>query len=440
MNNAIIEGKFVNSDRTFKGQIQIIDGVIRKIGKNLGQADYTFDENHLIFSGFGDVHIHAREDETEIQNYKEDYDSVCKAAINGGVIHLTAMPNTPQPLIFQKHLEWHRKRTKELPLTVLNYGGIGPGTIPLEENVPYKAYTGPSVGPLFFKSEEQLRQTLIHYKKKSISFHVEDYDLLEENKNNDTHTNRRPVECILAALHYVLDLIEEFDIDAKLCHWTCGDESFEMIRMHRSKGYKTKIEVSPLNLFFDADLLEEKPELWPYLQMNPALQSKHHRLQLIEALREGFIDLVATDHAPHSLNEKFKNFESEEEYKKLKEIDLDKCKELSKQDGTSGTPQLDTFALIMTWLIKEHNFTPEDIARIASENPGNFINQFQNEKFGRIEEGYVGSLTVLNINKPTEFTRSNVKSKAGWSPFENITFPGSVAMVMHKGVVLNDES
>jgi len=440
MKRVIVEGVFVNSDRTFKGQIEIINGVIRNIGKNLGNADFSFDDNHLIFPGFGDVHIHAREDQTEIQNYKEDYDTVCKAAINGGVVHISAMPNTPQPLTSDKFLQWHRKRVSDMPITVINYAGIGPGTLPLETNVPYKAYTGPSVGPLFFKNEEQLRQTLIHYKKKPISFHVEDYDLLEESKNNDTHDKRRPVECVLKALSYVLDLIEEFDIDAKLCHWNCADESFEMIKMHRSKGYKTKVEVSPLHLFFDTDLLEAKPELWPYLQMNPALQSKSHRLQLIEALREGFIDLVATDHAPHQLDEKFKNFGSEEEYKKLRDTNLDECIALSKKDGTSGTPQLDTFSLIMTWLIKEHNFTPEDIARIASENPGKFVNQFQDDKFGRIEEGYTGSLTVLNTNKPTELTRDYIKSKARWSPFENITFPGSVAMTMHKGVVVHDQN
>ncbi|KKS23762.1 MAG: Dihydroorotase, partial [Candidatus Nomurabacteria bacterium GW2011_GWC2_41_8] len=79
-------------------------------------------------------------------------------------------------------------------------------------------------------------------------------------------------------------------------------------------------------------------------------------------------------------------------------------------------------------------FSPEEIARACSANPGNFFNQFSPNRYGKIKEGYIGSLTILNINKPTTITKDILKTKCGWSPFEGITFPGSVAMTIIKGV------
>lgn len=435
MKGIIVEGNCANADQEFYGQIEIVDGIITRVGKKLGKADYAFDDGHLIFPGMGDVHIHAREDEKGTQNYKEDYDTVTAAALNGGVVQVAAMPNTPQPLVTDERLAWHWNRCKGLPVSFVHYAGIGPGTRPLKAHVPYKVYTGPSIGPLFFRSAQELRDTLRHYKGKPVSFHVEDYDILVKNEGRPTHDQRRPVACVETALRYVLQIIEEFNLDAKLCHWPCGDRSFDMIRRHRKRGFKTTIEVSPLHLYFDTDILDEKPELWPYVQMNPALQGRHHRMQLIKALKEGFIDFLATDHAPHTLDEKFRNFGSEKEYLKLLTSDIARCRELSRRDGTSGTTQLDTYALLAAWLMKEHGFTPTDIARVACENPGNFANMFHSGtgKFGRIAPGYYGSLTVLNMRKPTTVTRGMLKTKSKWSPYEGITFPGSVAMVMVKG-------
>jgi dihydroorotate dehydrogenase subfamily 1 len=436
MTRVLVQGCFVNADGVFEGQVEITDGIITNIGDNLGSPDFIFDSKHLIFPGFGDIHVHAREDPKGAQNYKEDYQSLQDAACNGGVTHVAAMPNTPQPLVTEELLAWHKERTQELHVHVLNYAGVGPAMRPLHSHVPYKVYTGPSVGPLFFKNEQELRETLQHYFGKHVSFHVEDYDVLMKCKDKDTHDRRRPVRCVNTALKYVLELIEEFQLKAKLCHWSTGGESLDMIKEHREKGFLTALEVSPLHLFFNTDLLEEQPELWPYLQMNPALQSKEHQQELIQALREGVIDFLATDHAPHLLAEKFKNFGGERGYLALKEKNKELCRKVSCKDGVSGTPQLDTFSLITTWLMKEHKFTPQDIARVAAENPGKFVNQFHEGKgkFGRIEKGHYGSFTVLDLKTPTRYTREMVRSKVGWSPFEKVEFPGSLAMTMIQGV------
>lgn len=455
----VIEGKIVTTEDVFFGQIAIdretrlITQVARDAGvfrkRSIGNPDYIFPENVLIFPGFGDIHIHAREDETGAQCYKEDYETVNAAAIHGGVVHTSDMPNTEAPLTTAKQLRWHQDRCRDFAVTMFHYVGIGPETRPLEENVAYKVFTGPSVGQLFFRSEEDLRNALQHYKGKRVSFHVEDFDILEANKTQATHATRRPVECVEKALEYVLKIIEEYDLEAKLCHWPVGGKSFEMIVKHRARGYSTTLEVSPLHLYFDADMLKERPEFWPYVQMNPALQGREHRLALIEGLRSGFIQYLATDHAPHTLEEKFKQFKTEEQkasgmtaeqyYHHLRTAKIDECKRLACLDGKSGTPQLDTYGLIATWLMAEHKFTPQDIARVCAENPGSFVNQFYKGpgKFGKIDVGYYGSLTMLDTTKQTTVRREDLRTKVQWSPFEGITFPGSVATTFIKGIRYN---
>ena len=98
-------------------------------------------------------------------------------------------------------------------------------------------------------------------------------------------------------------------------------------------------------------------------------------------------------------------------------------------------PHLDTYGSFTTWLMREHSFTPEDILRICSSNSANFINNFSREKYGEIKEGFIGSLTVIDMKKPNKIIESNLKTKCGWSPFEGFTFPGSPTITIVKGKV-----
>ncbi len=463
MSEIKISGKISTHEKTFYGTITVDKktGLITKVENSLDEnADHKFGDDCVIFPGMGDVHIHAREDETGEQMYKEEYKTAGNAAINGGVVHVCAMPNTPNPVTTLENYNWHRNRVKELnhSCSILNYVGIGTDTEPIRDNegkkVPYKVYTGPSVGDLFFKNEKELDQALQKYFGENISFHVEDFDILEECKNEKTHQERRPKKCVETALNYLLPLIEKYDINAKLCHWSIGKSSFEKIKEHRKRmekknlGYNTTVEVSPEHLVFDADMVNEKPELWPYVQMNPSIQSKQDRLDLIEGLRSGFIDYLATDHAPHTLDEKFKQFaefkeeypeckSNEEIYKKMLEDDPKKCHEICCKNGTSGVPWLDVYSLVTTILVNEHNFKFEDIARSTAYNPGLFVNEFLDESygkgFGKIEEGFQGSLTVVNFKKPLTLKREMIQSKVGWSVFEGKTFSGQVEAVFVKG-------
>ncbi len=199
-------------------------------------------------------------------------------------------------------------------------------------------------------------------------------------------------------------MIEKYGLSGKLCHYSVG-AGLPLIREARRRGLPVTAEVTPHHLFFDTGQITERNR--PWLQMNPPLRTAADREAMLAALRDGDADYLATDHAPHTVAEK--------------------------ERGVSGQPHLDTFGPFVTWLLVEHGFTPQRIAAVCSANPGAFVNPFRSDRHGRLLPGYVGSLTVLDLKRPTPVRREDLRTKCGWSPFEGITFPGSVAAVFVRG-------
>jgi dihydroorotase len=406
MNTAIVEGPLADIDGVRPGQVRIEQGTIVAVGSALGKPDHVFGDDCLVFAGMGDIHIHARQDLTARDNYKETFATAAAAALHGGVVHAADMPNNPAaPIDDASYAAKERLvAASGLPVAFTLYAGVGPGTRPLRRAVPYKAYMGPSVGELFFTSLEQLDETLAHYRGRPVSFHCEDPILLEQHRAAPTHEARRPPECELSATRFALAMVEKYDLTGKLCHYSVG-EGLPLIRAAKAKGLPVTAEITPHHVFFDTGMLTEANR--PWMQMNPPLRSPADRAAMLEALRDGTADYLATDHAPHTVAEK--------------------------ERGISGQAHLDTFGPFVTWLLVEQGFPPERIAEVCSANPGVFVNAFRAEKFGRLAPGYVGSLTVLNLRKPTPVRREDLRTRCGWSPFEGVTFPGSVEAVFIRG-------
>ena len=409
-----IEGKIVNIDKVFRGRIEIDQsGMINKIGEPTGDADFIF-KDELIFPGFIDLHVHAREDTSHTQDYKEDFTTAGEAAINGGVVIYAEMPNNPAPPVDDASYNAKNILAKKSAVPVVLYAGIGPLTRPLSKRVPYKVYMGPSVGDLFFTTLSALEETIEGYKGECISFHCEDPEILEENKTEPTHEERRPPRAEISAVDFALRMIKKYDLQGKICHCSTR-EGINKIIEAKKRGINVIVEVTPHHLYFSAQGGSASGgDEGKMLQVNPPIrQSRENRLALIASLKKGDIDCLATDHAPHTVAEKEK--------------------------GISGLTHLDTYGPFITWLMREHNFTPEEIARVCSVNPANFFNQFSDMRYGKIEKGYTGSLTIIDIKKPLLINKKMLKTKAGWSPFEGTTFPGSVAMTIIKGEILKNE-
>ena len=406
MVRSIVEGLLADVDGVRHGQVAIENGVIAAVGPRLGRADHVFPESCLVFAGMGDIHIHAREDITGRECHKETFATASAAALHGGVVHVADMPNNPAAPVDDASYAAKERLVAAAGLSVAFtlYAGIGPGTRPLTRSVPYKAYMGPSVGDLFFTSLDDLDQTLAHYRGRPVSFHCEDPILLDEHRSAPRHEDRRPPECELSATRFALAMIEKYELQGKLCHYSVG-AGLPLIREARRRGLAVTAEVTPHHVFFDTEQITEPNR--PWMQMNPPLRSPADRAAMLAALRDGDADYLATDHAPHTLAEK--------------------------ERGISGQPHLDTYGPFVTWLLVEKGFTPERVAAICSAHPGTFVNPFRAEKYGRLLPGYVGSLTVLDLKIPTTVRRADLRTKCGWSPFEGVTFPGSVAAVFVRG-------
>ena len=403
----IVAGKLVSTSSVRAGQVRIENGTIVEVGDRVGTPDVQFGDDCLIFAGMGDIHIHARDDVSEKETYKEDFRTAAAAALNGGVVHVADMPNNKVAPIDdasyrgkQKHLE-----SRNVPIQITLYAGIGPGTKPLSFPVPYKAYMGHSVGELFFTSLRQIDETLAAYRGCAVSFHCEDPELLEQHKGAATHEDRRPNVCEVSATRFALEMIEKYNLTGKLCHYSVG-EGLPLIRAARTRGVRVTCEVTPHHLYYDRTDITDSNR--GRMQMNPPLRHVADRIAMLDALREGTLDYLATDHAPHTIEENEK--------------------------GISGQPHLDTYGPFVTWLILDQKFTPEQVARFCSQNPGDFVNPYTApKKFGRIEPGYVGSLTVLNLSRSQKIRAEDLKTKCGWSPFEGVTFPGSLEAVFVEG-------
>ncbi len=417
-----IEGIFATSELCERLQLAYDEksGLIEdfgKLGVSSENLEINFPDDHLIFAGMGDVHIHAREDVSKKNCYKEDFHSASCAAIHGGVVHMGDMPNNPIPPIDDESYAEKLKLTSSALNTCWIYAGVGPKTRPLTRTVPYKVYMGPSVGDLYFKNHQELDDVLEYYKGQWISFHCEDPEILESHKSESNHFLRRPVEAEVLATREALKFISKYNLNGKLCHYS-SSEGLDEIRKFRQLGGRVQIEVTPQHVYFSEEELQEYE--YNKFQMNPPIRHNKDRDAMLEALRNGEIEFLATDHAPHIQEEKNK--------------------------GTSGLTGLDTYGGFVTWLIVEKNFTPQQVAKFCSENPGKFFNQFKESwaqidsrflSFGKglgfLEKGYRADLTVLNLNSPWTVTSDILKTKVKHSPFEGIKFPGKVAKVMKQG-------
>lgn len=410
-----ISGKIVTHEKEFEGTVRFSEdtGLILSVSESIDPDAKRYSDDCLIFPGFGDIHIHAREDVSGKHLYKEDFLSASHAAINGGVIHVADMPNNPIPPVDDSTYDAKLKLTEKSPIHITLYAGIGPHTSPLKKDVPYKVFMGPSIGELFFHDNASLEEVIKRYVGQNVSFHCEDPEVLIANRDKPTHEERRPKEAETMATDFALYLIEKYNLRGKLCHYSTKD-GLQKIVNAKQRGVKVTCEVTPTHLMFDTDMLTEENRLW--FQMNPPLRGREDREAMVQGILDGHIDYLATDHAPHSIEEKKK--------------------------GMSGISQLDTYGLFVTYMINTLKIPVKLIAKICAKNPGDFVGPYLPTKFGKgvgiLEEGYAANFTILNLKQKKVFQKEMIRSKSGWSPFEGFEFPGSIESVFFLGKEMHD--
>ncbi len=390
---AAIEGWYVTESGTRKyGRISFSKGVITKISAGRGKADTRFSPGCLIFPGFVDAHVHSREDKTRQWVYKEDFKSAGAAAINGGVTAYMEMPNTPEPVIKAEQWLSRVKLAKKAGIPVVMCCGINKDSRLVVGCNNYKAFLTKSVGDLYFEDTKQFAAQILRYKGKQLHVHCEDHHMIE-------HDDSRPSKAEVKAVRETIAMAKKFKAKVHICHLSTAAGA-KLAKGARKVGITT--EVTPHHLFFT---LKDK-EKNPLLKMNPPIRAKKDRDELMKMFKSGAIDCLATDHAPHTLEEKM-------------------------SANPSGVPQLDTYGPFVTWLMVEKGFSLKRIADACAKNPAKLLGLNQ----GIIKKGMDASFTVLNLERPITISKKNLKTKCGWSPFEGITFPGSVEATIVKGKI-----
>ncbi|MGC8603937.1 MAG: amidohydrolase family protein [Desulfomonilaceae bacterium] len=404
-------------------------GVIVAINPDCG----SMDQSCLLFPGFVDIHVHAREfpkpscgqkdllKKWESMCAKEVLASAASAAINGGVTCFAAMPNDPSPP--DKEITYDKKLSlgKNSKCPVIFFASITEHSEPWAD-LPYKLYLDKSATSISFSKWSTVENTLSRYKGRRVFFHAEDPDILQDNSEQLEHWKKRPPEAETRAVNKILDLTHKYGLVSHICH-VSTEGSVKLIREYNeSSSTKVTCEVTPHHLFFSVDehgyyAGGRKIEIPGYiLNCNPPLRSEHDRQTMIEALRSNLIQVLASDHAPHLM--------------------------VDKKLGVSGIPHLDTLGPFVGWLVKDCGFHPTRIAQILSEEPSRIMAPNMTKKYGRLQKEFGASFTVIDFGKTTDVGPSKnfapnrrLFTRCGWSPFEHVSLPARIRFTVVNGII-----
>ncbi len=394
--NLLLEGNYVLPDSSLEyGQIRVVDGMIKEIGKDLGTADVVFPEHFKIYPGFIDIHVHAREyalppdhSDEDVKQWeqvleKEDYISVCAAAVNGGVVAFADMPNNPFPPDSPVYYSTKaRVAAESCSIDHVIYALLTPKSEPFGD-IPYKGYTHDI-------SRKGIRAIFRRFASESymplLVWHCENANIISKHPDRPAEAEERDVEMIL-------DLSAKHKIPVHIAHVSSA-KSLESITSAKLSGVAVTCETTPTYLYFSRQNINSFKNR-KIIRMKPPLRTEYDRQRMLDGLVTGDIDCLATDHAPHTLKDK--------------------------RAGAFGIPLLDHYTNFVGWLM-QNGVPRKRILETCCEFPGEFIGGYTGGRFGKIKVGYAGSFTVVEKRSVEEVMHEPLKleTKCGWSPFEGV--------------------
>jgi dihydroorotase len=403
-------GEIVTGRDRFMADVAIKDSKIAAIGQ-LG-SDEALEianiEGLTILPGVIDTQVHFREPGLE---QKEDIATGTQSAAMGGVTTVFEMPNTSPPTTTAELLADKVKRSEGRSWCNIAFfvgaSAENVGELADLENLPgtpgIKIFMGSSTGSLLVPDDETLRKVLKAGRKRT-PVHAEDYYRLEERKSlisaNPTaheHPFLRDAECARLATDRLIRLSEETGRPVHVLHVSTADE-LPLLAVAKGRGIDVTAEVTPQHLWFAAP--ECYDQLGTLAQMNPPVRTGEHRAAIRNALTAGLFDMIGSDHAPHTLEEK----------------------SLPYPKSPSGMPGVQTLLPIMLTLAQHAGLlTLQELVRLTSENPARLYHVVNK---GHIEVGYDADLAIVDLRRKETIQRKWVASKCGWSPFEGVQVHG----------------
>lgn len=428
-------GTIVSPERVYKADILIEGGIIRAIGMHLTVNDRGFEvidaTGKLVFPGAVDEHVHFREPGYE---YKDDIETSSKAAAVGGVTTVFDMPNTNPPVINASTLrEKARMFSAKSYVDFALYGALFDSNL---EEVPnlinegaigLKAYLAPTRGWVAGDVSPPSLGTIYTAMQMSaklgfpIIFHAEDKELIEAFTERVRKSSKTGVEALLearppiaeeVAIRKIATVVRHTGGKAVIAH-VSSMEALEAIKEAKHKGINIYAETCPHYLIFD---VEDYRKHGPLIKVHPPIRGKQHRLALLEGIREGHIDTIASDHAPHTLEEKARE-------------DI-----LEALPGIGG---IQTSLVVMLDLSLRDLLPLTLIPTIMARNPAKIYGIWP--KKGEIAVGSDGDLVIVDPNKSTFLQKENLIAKHHTSPYIGMTFRGKIVHTIIRGIIVASE-
>lgn len=392
------------------------EGRIVSIARGLDAAGAAVIDLHhaAVFPGFVDVHVHLREPGF---SYKETIRTGALSAARGGYVHVCAMPNLdPVPdsleaLNVQREIIARDAAVHVHPYGAITRGERGEALADMEAMAPFVA--GFSDDGRGVQSGEMMRKAMLEAKRlgKPIAAHCEDNGLLRGGYIHDgDYARARGHRGICSESEWGqiardLKLAEETGVKYHVCH-VSARESVALIREAKARGVDVTCETGPHYLVFcDGDLQEDGR-----FKMNPPIRSREDRAALIEGLRDGTIDMIATDHAPHSAEEKGRGLEK----------------------SAMGVVGLETaFAAVYTHLVKPGLLSMDRLMALLNGNAA--------RRFGYgtpLAEGQPADLTVFGLDRPFRVDPEQFRSMGRATPFAGMELYGVCLLTMADGKIV----
>jgi len=416
----IKNGLLVNSNEITKNDILIDNGKIDKIG-NLSDVscDNIIDaSNKYVLPGLIDPQVHFRDPGFPD---KEDLKTGSMAAAAGGITTFFEMPNTnPSTTTIERLNQKFETASKK---SIVNYSfffGATPENLNdikrLKNICGLKIFMGSSTGNLLVDNYDDLDKIFAACDR-VIAVHAEDEEILRESsktiEGNDFthHPVARPVEAAVKATSQAIELALKYNKRLHVLHLSTAEE-VQMIRKHKSSKLIT-CETTPQHLLMKAPDIYK--EIGSFAQMNPPIRSERHQKELWKGLMDGTIDCIATDHAPHTLDEK----------------------KLPYGQAPSGMPGVETSLTLMLNEVSKGRISIENIVKWMSENPATLY-KLKNKGFLKI--GYDADITIVDMKKQKTISNKDVKSKCGWTAFDGVKTTGwPVTTIVNGNIVFENE-
>ena len=422
--DTIIKNGLVYSQGRFhKTDLAISNGVIDSLGDfQSASADKVIDAKGLhVLPGVIDTQVHFREPGLE---HKEDLATGTLSALAGGVTGVFEMPNTKPSTTTLDALNDKLNRAKNrLYCDYAFYVGAATDNISelakLEKHpgvCGVKIFMGSSTGSLLVEDDMHLERVLKAGKRR-VAVHCEDEYRLRERKqiaidakNPVAHPEWRDEETALNATKRILEIAKRTYRPVHILHVTSARE-IELLA--KNKEFAT-VEVTPQHLTLFAPDCYEK--LGTLAQMNPPIRDKHHLEALWRGIANRTVDVIGTDHAPHTLEEKQKPY----------------------PESPSGMPGVQTLIPIMLNHVNNGRLSLERFVELVCKKPAEI---WKIKDRGDILPGMQATLTLIDLKETREITHDWLKSKCGWSPYEGMEVQGWAkgALLRGKIAMMEDE-